>query len=226
MVHPDIRPVAIVRHAVGDNINARLGGKENLAQFGNDYFDQDEQRIGEQLFQEIFLRYMIERPSVGGGELLVEGFSNLLSKPEFSMREDAYRVIRFFENKCRLLSVFDTDTTDSTCVKLGNELGDDTTQELAAIMAPYRMNSIAIGVDARHGRLEATAIGGADRHRVAIDAVGVGHQVAVGYDDGAGTTTTMAQPYDRASGQLGDGLRGRGEFLEHRLVPPRGSIAP
>ena len=94
---------------IEEYINARLGGKENLGQFGQDYFNEEEMRIGEGFSQEIFLKYMIDSPSVGSGELFVEGFSNLLRQPDFKRREDAYRAIRFFEDKKRLLNIFRAD---------------------------------------------------------------------------------------------------------------------
>lgn len=133
---------------IEDYINARLGGKENLAQFGEGYFDDEELKIGEGFFQEIFLKYMIDSPSVGSGELFVEGFSNLLRQPDFKRREDGYQAIRFFEDKRRLLEIFRDDFTEEDLkILIGEEIDDgEETAGLAIVMAPYRMNSINIGV--------------------------------------------------------------------------------
>jgi len=132
---------------IEEYINARLGGKENLERFGPGYFTGDEERIAEKFSQEIFLKYIVDAPSQGS-ELFVEGFSNLLSCPEFAQQEDAYNAIRFFEDKQGLLKILSSDITgDGAETLIGSEIADtEAASRLTIVLAPYRMNSVNIGV--------------------------------------------------------------------------------
>jgi heat-inducible transcriptional repressor len=132
---------------IEEYINARLGGKENLARFGPDYFTEDEKQIAEKSSQEIFLKYIVDSPA-HGGELFIEGFSNLLNCPEFSHQKDAYSAIRFFEEKEELLKIFSHDQLDShTKTLIGREISENSGAcGLSIMLAPYKLNSINIGV--------------------------------------------------------------------------------
>ena len=132
---------------IEEYINARLGGKESLDRFGPDYFTEDEKQIAEKSSQEIFLKYLVDAPA-HGGELFIEGFSNLLNCPEFSHQKDAYSAIRFFEEKQSLLEIFSPDQLDDrTKTIIGREIAENSgASGLSIVLAPYKMNSINIGV--------------------------------------------------------------------------------
>ena len=89
----------------------------------------------------------LEGEEGGGGEVYVDGTSNILTKPDFVDIERMRDLFRTFEEKSRLLKVLnecvshDTHFPGDVHVVIGREHPGTSLRSCALIPAPYRMGS-------------------------------------------------------------------------------------
>ncbi len=130
-------------------LNAKLRGADFAGLFSPDYLDHTETETGERLYNEVVLKYLIGGGSSGKRHLYLEGFSRIFEKKEMQNPEVACLAVKFFEERSGLIELLaSAQRKGGVTILIGDEIQPcmGLGLELGLVVAPYKVNAIAVGV--------------------------------------------------------------------------------
>jgi heat-inducible transcriptional repressor len=133
---------------VEDYLNARLHGRSGSNEQSVEFYDGEEREFGDEIYNEIVLKYLISLRPHSANEFFLEGLSRVFDNPEFRLPGAVHSVIEFFEDRDGIVATLQQALRDNrVAVSVGEEIragnGD---VSFSMITAPYKLNSVNVGV--------------------------------------------------------------------------------
>ena len=133
---------------IEDYINERLHSKSTNKDFSMEIYDDEERALGEEVYNEIVLKYLINLYPGKKGEIYVEGIGRIFNHSEFQVPDAVRSVIGFFENRSELIAIMNEAVKSRKIfIRLGEELNiiPGYNFGFSIIAMPYELNSLNVG---------------------------------------------------------------------------------
>ncbi len=132
---------------VEDYINSRLHGRFGPDEPPGNVYDEQERRFGEEVYNEIVLKYLISIRPRGENELFLEGLSRIFDHPELQVPRAVHSVIEFFEDRESIIAQLrQALNSDKVIVRVGEEVRAGVgSVDFSMIAAPYSLDSMNVG---------------------------------------------------------------------------------
>jgi heat-inducible transcriptional repressor len=133
---------------IEDYLNERLHSGSGRQEFPMALYDDEEKAVGEEVYSEIVLKYLINLQPEKSGEVFVEGIGKIFNHAELQAPNAAKSVLSFFENRSVIVALMrEAVKSRKILVRIGDELNISSEGNLGfcIIAAPYELNSMNIG---------------------------------------------------------------------------------
>ena len=133
---------------VEDYLNARLHGRSGSGDQSIELYDDEEREFGDEIYNEIILKYLINLRPRRGNEFFLEGLSRVFDSPELRLPKAVHSVIEFFEDRDGIIARLQQALSDNrAAVSIGEEISAGRSDvSFSMITSPYKLNSINVGV--------------------------------------------------------------------------------
>ena len=133
---------------IEEYLNTRLHGRSTSEDISVELYSEEERAFGDEVYNEIFLKYLINMRPRSGNKLFLEGLSRVFENPELQVPRAIHSVIEFFEDRDAIIAQLrQALSRRKTLVSVGDEMiSSRGNVNFSMIASPYKLNSINVGV--------------------------------------------------------------------------------
>ena len=134
---------------IEDYLNTRLHGRSASDDLSVEFYNDEEREFGDEIYNEIVLKYLINLRPRRGNEVFLEGLTRVFDYPELQIPKAVHSVIEFFEDRDRIITrLREALSSRKVLVRVGEEIkaAGRSDVSFSMIASPYRLNSINVGV--------------------------------------------------------------------------------